>query len=165
MDQMVTGIAPATMARSMSGSATGGEREREKGTGRIPCSPGARWRGQGGTGRSDGDELVLESRRPELKKMARFARFAVSRLACVDEEDSWLKAELLRATARSGTVGDGGECGGQCSGHLSRSPSSVHASTNANHQDEENDEAEMVDRVAELGKSSLAGDLRRWRRQ
>ena len=63
LDQMVTGTAPATMAsggrrRSTSGSATGGAREREKGMGRIPCSPGARWSGRGGAGRSDGDEFV-----------------------------------------------------------------------------------------------------------
>ena len=50
--------------------------------------------------------IVLDSRRPELKKMARFARFAVSRLACDDEEEAWVKAKLLRVTVWSGTVGD-----------------------------------------------------------
>ena len=40
--------------------------------------------------------------------------------------------------------------GGGCSGHRGRSPSSGHLSANATHQDEEDDEAELLDMLWEL---------------
>ena len=114
LDQMVTGIAPVTMAsggrrRSMSGSATGGERERAKVMGRIPCSPGARWSGRGGAGRSDGDGNELDRSGGRRTTATRFAGLEAFRQARVEEEEEELAVVLVVVFDPSWMVGNDGE--------------------------------------------------------
>ena len=48
-------------------------------------------------------------------------------------------------------VGDGGQHGGRRSGRRGRFPSSDHPSKRDSHQEEEDDEVELLDMLSELG--------------
>ena len=93
----------------MTGTVTGGERERAEGTGRIPCSPKVRWRGRQRRRRSDGDDSVHGDGGGRRTSAARFARLEASRQAQLEEEKEELVAVLVVGFDSPGMAGNDGE--------------------------------------------------------
>ena len=98
------------MTAAHDSSAEQSEMESDKGRGREPSSPEARWCGRGGRRRSNGDENIHGERWPEAEKDDPIQRLMASRLDSLGGEIAEEVAILLDMTVRSGEVcGDGRE--------------------------------------------------------
>ena len=112
LDQLVTGVAPASNGAAAASGACGDAQPEEEGRGEgslgTLSSPGARWRGRGDRRRREAAGFRDGERRPEVREMGSGRRTTGPGLDSSEEKGHRNTAEAMERSAGLGEARSGG---------------------------------------------------------